>query len=130
MKLKYVYLSLSILGAIIPYVFFTQYFQVNGIHLISFINDLFGNGASGGFSADLLISSFVFWIFLFQDKNISNKWIFIALNLIIGLSCALPFYYYDMKHKCFSMGQYKTAECNTKSAKRNTALLYCHASEF
>ncbi|PIR22895.1 MAG: hypothetical protein COV44_05735 [Deltaproteobacteria bacterium CG11_big_fil_rev_8_21_14_0_20_45_16] len=34
-----------------------------------FLKSLFANGAAGGFSADLLISSIVFWLFIFQDRN-------------------------------------------------------------
>jgi hypothetical protein len=94
MKLKHIYLLLAFAGSVIPYIFFIQYFQLNGVQLIKFVQDLFVNGGAGGFSADLLISSSVFWIFLFQDTNIKNKWLFILLNLTIGLSCALPLYLY------------------------------------
>lgn len=58
-----------------------------------FIAALFVNGAAGGFTADLLISSFAFWVFLFAQKAPRIP-IYIALNLTIGLSCALPLYFY------------------------------------
>ena len=51
----------------------------------------FVNGVAGGFTADVLISSAVFWIYLFS-RNTSQIWMYIALNLLIGLSCALPLY--------------------------------------
>ena len=95
--MKKAYLVAAILGAIIPCLFFFQFIQLNGVNLPVFISSLFVNGAAGGFSADLLISSFVFWAFMFQQQKMSNApkpWVFIALNLCIGLSCALPAYLY------------------------------------
>ena len=56
---------------------------------------VFANPAAGGFTADLLISSFVFWVFMFQKSRLAhgpNPAGFIALKLLIGLSCALPAY--------------------------------------
>ncbi len=91
--MKNFYLVLAIVGAIVPYIFFFSFFGESGIDLFSFIAALFVNGAAGGFTADLLISSFVFWLFMFSRQNEGPKpWVFIALNLTIGLSCALPAY--------------------------------------
>ena len=57
------------------------------------VSALFVNGAVGGFTADLLISSFVFWAAMFSNSEDGSKpWAFIVLNLCIGLSCALPAY--------------------------------------
>jgi hypothetical protein len=95
--MKNFYLFTAVIGAIIPGVFFFQFIQLNGVDLSAFISALFVNGAAGGFSADLLISSFVFWAYMFQQAKSSSApkpWLFIALNLCIGLSCALPAYLY------------------------------------
>jgi Terpene cyclase DEP1 len=95
--MKNFYLFTAVIGAIIPSVFFFQFIQLNGVDLPAFISALFVNGAAGGFSADLLISSFVFWAYMFQQAKSSSApkpWLFIALNLCIGLSCALPAYLY------------------------------------
>ncbi len=95
--MKKLYLLLAIIGAIVPYIFFFQFFQTEGLNIPVFISALFVNGAAGGFSADLLLTSFVFWLFMFQqDKGSSGPkpYIFIVLNLAIGLSCAFPAYLY------------------------------------
>ncbi len=93
MNLKTTYLTLAILGALIPIAFFTNFFVAEGLDLIAFIEALFVNGAAGGFTADLLISSFVFWLYMFSNQSTGPKpWAFIAINLCIGLSCALPAY--------------------------------------
>jgi hypothetical protein len=95
--MKRLYLILAILGAVVPYLFFVQHFIAQGLSPGSFLVAPFANPVAGGFTADLLISSFVFWIFMFyrrrQDKG-PNPLIFILLNLLIGLSCALPAYLY------------------------------------
>ncbi len=98
MNLKTTYLVLAVTGAIVPYVFFLQYFGEAGFGLSTFVTALFANGAAGGFSADVIISSFVFWLFLFQQRSRGHgpkPTVFIVLNLLIGLSCALPAYLYS-----------------------------------
>jgi len=94
---KSFYLFAAVIGAIVPGIFFLQFIQFNGLDLPAYTSALFVNGAAGGFSSDLLISSLVFWGYLFQQaKNNSapRPWLFVALNLGIGLSCALPAYLY------------------------------------
>jgi len=91
---KNLYLALAILGGVVPYLFFFQFIATSGLDLGAFIGALFANGAVGGFTVDLLISSVVFWVYLFSRTGGPSAWPFIALNLIIGLSCALPAYLY------------------------------------
>lgn len=95
--MKKLYLILAILGAVLPYIFFFQYFSNEGINLAGFVSALFANGAGSGFTVDLLISSFIFWIFMIYRRNKGkgpNPLLFVILNLAIGLSCALPAYLY------------------------------------
>ena len=92
--MKKVYLLFAIVGAVVPYGFFFGFFAAEGINLPAFISALFVNGPSGGFTADLLISSLVFWLYMFSRPEGPRPWLFIALNLTIGLSCALPAYLY------------------------------------
>ena len=99
MTLRSAYLFLAVVGAVLPFLFFVDFFAEYGIDLPSFLTSLFANGAAGGFTADLLVSSFVFWLFMFSQRassasNAPAPWLFIALNLTIGLSCALPAYLY------------------------------------
>lgn len=95
--MKNIYLIMAIIGSIVPYYFFFQFFGTEGLNLPLFVKALFPNGAAGGFSADLLITSVVFWIYMYQQKNKANgpnPVIFIVLNLFVGLSSALPAYLY------------------------------------
>jgi len=92
--MKILYLTLAIVGAVVPYMFFFGFIASEGLNLAGFVSALFANGPAGGFTADLLISSVVFWIFMFSRPDGPHPWLFIALNLTIGLSCALPAYLY------------------------------------
>ncbi len=97
MNIKTVFLLLAIIGAIVPYVFFIQHFGAAGFGLTEFISALFVNSATSGFTSDLLITSLVFWIAMYQRRSSGkgpNPAFFILLNLAIGLSCALPAYLY------------------------------------
>ncbi len=90
------YLALAVVGAIIPLAFFAQFFFGSGeLAALDFVPALFVNGAAGGFAADLFISSFVFWGYMWSRRDSGPKMLpFVALNLLIGLSCALPAYLY------------------------------------
>ena len=91
--MKQLYLGLAIVGAVVPYVFFGNFVLAEGLSLVLFVEALFVNGAAGGFTADLLISSAVFWSYMLSRKE-PKLWLFVLLNLTIGLSCALPAYLY------------------------------------
>ncbi len=93
--MKQVYLFAAIVGAVVPYWFFLQHFSIDGLALGAFIAAVFANPAASGFAADLFISSFVFWVYMFRaGPGSPAPWPFIALNLLVGLSCALPAYLY------------------------------------
>jgi hypothetical protein len=97
MSIRNLFLVLAIVGGIVPLLFFEQHFSTVGFGPMDFVAALFANPAAGGFTADLLISSFTFWIVMFyrraQGKG-PKPLLFIVLNLFIGLSCALPAYIY------------------------------------
>lgn len=95
--MKKLFLILAVIGAVIPYIFFVRHFSGEGFGLAGFVSALFANPAAGGFTADLLLSSGIFWIFMFLERSRGqgpNPLLFILLNCLIGLSCALPAYLY------------------------------------
>jgi len=88
------FLELAILGAVAPYIFFFQFFATEGV-AGNFFGALYANGAAGGVATDLLISSVVFWLFLFPEARrvgVERPWIYVVVNLVIGLSCAVPLF--------------------------------------
>lgn len=91
--MKNLYLALAVIGTVVPYLFFTPFVLEEGFDLGVFVSGLFVNGAAGGFTADLLITSLTFWIFLWKSRT-PHLWAYVLANLTIGLSCALPAYLY------------------------------------
>ena len=67
--MKRVYVILAIVGAILPYVFLTQFFIHEGLKLTGFLSALFANPPALGFMSDLLFTSFVFWIMMMHDQK-------------------------------------------------------------
>lgn len=95
MNRRNIYTSIALIGAVAPLAFFIPWFATNGLDFVGFVKALFVNQASGGFTADLVISSVVFWVWIAEDSkrhDIKHVWLFVALNLGIGLSLALPLY--------------------------------------
>ncbi len=92
--MRTVYLVLAIVGALAPLGFFAAFFAEHGTSVPLFLRSTFINAAASGFVVDLLISSLVFWLYMFEQRQGPKPWLFILLNLSIGLSCALPAYLY------------------------------------
>jgi hypothetical protein len=93
--MKKTYLALAIAGTVLPYYFFLQQMAVTGADIPAFLTLAFANPVAAGFATDLVISSIVFWVYMFSaGHDAPRPWAFIALNLTVGLSCALPAYLY------------------------------------
>ena len=90
-----VYLLLSVAGFSLPYSQLIPFFRDNGLDLALFWSQLFANRISSDFAFDLLVSSVVFWIFVFREGtrlHLKFLWVYVVLNLIVGLSFALPLF--------------------------------------
>ena len=90
-----VYLVLSIVGFALPYWQLIPFFTDNGLNLPLFWSQLFANQISSDFAFDLFVSSVVFWIFVFREGtrlHLKFLWVYIVLNLVVGLSFALPLF--------------------------------------
>jgi hypothetical protein len=91
--MRNVYLLLTLVGTVVPYVFFLGHFQAAGFGPGDFFAGAFANGVAGGLTADVLIASAAFWVYLTSRKVAGRGW-YMLLNVTIGLSCALPLYLY------------------------------------
>ena len=95
--MKRFYLLAAIIGTVIPWAFFASFFATEGLNLPLFLSNLFVNGAAGGFSADVLISIGVFWVWSYQDakrQGIRQWWLVLPTSFFVGLSLSLPLYLY------------------------------------
>jgi hypothetical protein len=95
--MKTLYLILAVVGGVIPYIFLIQWLLTEGIHPGRFIAALFVNPAAACFTLDALLSSVVFWIFIIHQRRRQkgpHPVLFIVINFVIGLCCALATYLY------------------------------------
>lgn len=97
MSAKTFYLAMAIIGTLVPWVFFGTFFAEHGADIPLFLRSLFANGAAGGFSADVLISILVFWVWSWHDargQNVTGWWLILPASFLVGLSLAFPLYLY------------------------------------
>lgn len=92
--MKNVYLMWAIVGTVVPVMSFLGLFHEETPDLLAFFPSIFVNGWAAGFALDLFISSFAFWTYMFTAKDGPSPWLFVVLNLCVGLSLALPLYLY------------------------------------
>lgn len=100
--MKALYLSLAVVGTVVPWGFFLEHLSAVGPRPGDFVAALFASGPAGGFTVDLVIASLVFWLAMFhrrRQEDAPAPWPFILLNLAIGLSCALPAYLYARERR-------------------------------
>lgn len=94
--MKTFYLIAAIIGAIVPYATFFGYLAyVPGSS--SALSLAWGNPIAAATLADFTISCLVFWPFVFTESrrfDIRHWWLFMATNILIGLSFALPAFLY------------------------------------
>jgi hypothetical protein len=93
--MRKVYLVLAILGFALPYAFFIPFLLENDLNLRLLLDQPFANRISSFFSVDLIISTVVFWVFIYREAIIhqmGNWWVFLVASLTVGLSFALPPY--------------------------------------
>ncbi|MVO15018.1 DUF2834 domain-containing protein [Parasedimentitalea huanghaiensis] len=89
------YVAAAVIGTLVPWLFFGSFFALNGLDINAFILGLFANGAAAGFSADVLISMVVFWVWSWQDaqrQSLQHWWLVLPAGFTVGLSLALPLY--------------------------------------
>lgn len=107
------YLIGAIAGTVVPYYFLIQFLLQYGFDPALFVQQMFATPIATMFAMDLFISSFVFWVFLFAEGRrlaMGNLWLYIVLNLIVGLSLALPLFLY------FREGALQSAAANSGAA--------------
>ncbi len=102
--MKTFYLVAAIIGAIVPYATYFGYLvQVPGSS--SALSLAWGNPIAAATLADFSISCLVFWPFVFIESRrlaIRYWWFFVAANIVIGLSFALPAFLYMRERRVIS----------------------------
>ncbi|ARV61089.1 hypothetical protein BZZ01_22910 [Nostocales cyanobacterium HT-58-2] len=100
--LKTIYFILCILGTVLPYSQFVPFLLDNGLDVNLFLKELYANRISAFFGMDVIVSSLVLWTFVFWEgsrQGMKNLWIYIASNLLVGVSLGLPLFLLMRQHK-------------------------------
>ena len=97
MRPKTIYLSLAVLGTVLPYWQFFPFMLENGLDLRLFVAQMFANPVSGFFALDVVVSSLVLWVLVVVEgrrAGVKHLWAPIAANLAVGVSLGLPLFLY------------------------------------
>ena len=89
MRRSAVYLSLCVIGVLIPWLFLVAFLGEPHPSVSLFVAYIFANHVSGSVAADLLISALIFFVFVFAEGkriNMNNLWLYIPATLLVGLS--------------------------------------------
>ena len=97
-----IYLLLCVLGTVLPYSQFVQFLIAYGFDANLFVQQLLANSVSTFAWADVLVSSLVVWVFVFWEGSrlkMSNLWLYVVCNLLVGVSLALPLFLFMRQRK-------------------------------
>ncbi|MFV1983642.1 MAG: DUF2834 domain-containing protein [Thiohalomonadales bacterium] len=100
--MKNLYLLLAITEVIVPLFFIYQFVPTEGFSISQFFANAYVNGASSIMSSDVMLTTVIFWIFMFHQSKISNApkpYLFILLSVLVGLGSAVPAYLYSCEKK-------------------------------
>ena len=105
--MMWLYLIAAILGAILPLSQLAPFLATHGLDMKVFFQQLFQNHVSAFFGLDVIVSSFVLWLFVFSEgrrRGMKNLWVYIVCNLVVGVSLALPLFLYFRERKLRTEG--------------------------
>jgi hypothetical protein len=97
MRPRNLYLSLCVLGLVLPYSQFLPFLQEHGLDLRLIVQQLFANRISSFFGLDVIVSSVVLLIFMrVEGRRLGMRrlWLPLVALLTVGVSLALPLFLY------------------------------------
>lgn len=100
--MQWLYLLCAVLGTVLPLSQFLPFLAQNGLDLQLFFRQLFQNNISAFFGLDVIVSSVVLWLFVFSEgrrRGMKNLWMYVACNLMVGVSLALPLFLFSRERK-------------------------------
>jgi hypothetical protein len=106
--MQWLYLVAAILGTILPLSQFIPFLAESGLDMPLFFRQLFQNHVSAFFGMDVIVSSFVLWLFVFSEgrrRGMKNLWLYVICNLAVGVSLALPLFLF-FRERRFEAGKF------------------------
>ena len=100
--MQWLYLVAAILGAALPVWQLAPFLSAHGLDVPQLFRQLFQNPVSGFFGVDVIVSSFVLWLFVFSEgrrRGMGKLWLYVVCNLAVGVSLALPLFLFFRERK-------------------------------
>ena len=85
---RWLYLVAAILGTVLPLSQLIPLLTAHGLDMPLFFRQLFQNQVSGFFGMNVIVSSFVLWLFVFSEgrkRGMKNLWLYVVCNLAVGV---------------------------------------------
>jgi hypothetical protein len=95
--MRQLYLSLAIIGAVLPYSQFVPWLVEHGPNITLLFTQVFSTRAGAFFGFDVLVSAVALIVFIRREgakKRVPMLWFPIAATCLIGVSCGLPLFLY------------------------------------
>ena len=102
MKLRHVYLSLCIVGVLLPYSHFLPWLQAHGLDLPLFFTEIFESRVGAFFALDVLVSVVVLFLFVgVEGRRIAadHLWAPLVATVACGVSAGFPLFLYLRQRK-------------------------------
>ena len=93
MKPKRLYLSLCVLGAVVPYAVFLPWLAEHGLNMRLFVQEILATRIGIFFALDVVVSAAVVLAFAAVERRrlkLHFLWLMIPALLFVGVSLALP----------------------------------------
>lgn len=100
--MRNLYLSLAVLGAVVPYIALAPFLLEHGLDLPRLVGEITASRAAAFGWLDVVISALVLWVFVFREGRrlgMRHLWVYVAATLTVGVSLALPLFLYVREGK-------------------------------
>jgi hypothetical protein len=95
--MRQLYLSLAIIGAVLPCSQFFPWLAEHGPNIALLFTEVFSTRAGAFFGFDVLVSAIVLIVFIRREgarEKVPMLWFPIAATCLIGVSCGFPLFLY------------------------------------
>ena len=104
---QWLFLSLAVLGAVLPLTVFAPFVMVHGLSPKLFLEALWQTPVSRFFALDVLISALALFLFVHLEGRrlkMANLWVYVVCTLLVGVSLGLPLFLFfrelKMRENC------------------------------
>jgi len=94
-KRQIAYFILCIVGTSLPCSQLVPFLREHGLNLQMMIQQLFENRISSFFGIDVVVTTFVLWLFVYIEGTrlrMRRLWIYVICSLLVGVSLGLPLF--------------------------------------